>query len=129
MTTSGGKTQGSSSGRPPVILLITDPERPNPSLEDALRQAGVVLICADPEAAPGFLEASDWPGVQVAMPDLVLVLGPRSEQLAQGLSVRADGPAIIAHPTPPPPDALADFVAGALSQLRPGRRAHPQDPR
>jgi hypothetical protein len=116
MATPPGET--SASGRPPVVLLVTDPDCHHPALEDALGRAGVVLVNADPDAAPGFLEASDWPGVQVTTPELVIALGASAEGLARRLQSRGFRQPVIAQPTPLAADAIGGFVARALGLLR-----------
>lgn len=106
--------------RPPVILLVAGPDIRHQPLEAALRRAGAVLICADPDAAPGYLEASDWPGVAVKVPNVVLALGPGSEGLARKLRARPSAPPVLTAELVPEGAELGHLVARALALLRTG---------
>jgi hypothetical protein len=107
-----------ATARPPVVLLVTEPDQPQPALEDALGRAGVVLVNADPDAAPGFLEASDWPGVQVTTPELVVVLGAGADGLARRLRARGFRQPVLAQANLLPPEDVGGFVARVLAHLR-----------
>ncbi len=110
-----------------MILLVTTPGSQHEALEEALRRAGVVLISADPDAAPGFLEASDWPGVRVAAPELVVALGPGSEALGQRLQATGVPCPLLTQQEPLSLDEVGGFVARALAHLRaPSDRESPR---
>lgn len=117
-----------AASRPPVILLVTDPGGEMPWLEEALRRTGAVLICADPEAAPGFLEASEWPGMRVTVPDLVLLLGPASAAVAAVIQARACPPPIVCRPVAPDPDQRADLLSAVLAHIQPAHPVHTDRP-
>lgn len=124
MATTREPILGGAGPRPPVILLVTKQGTQHPALDDALRAAGMVVVCADPDAAPGFLEASDWPGVRVTMPELILVAGPGMEALLAHLRDRASAITTMVVTVVPTGPALRELVASVLDAVHHGRPRH-----
>ncbi len=124
MAASQDPARSGAGPRPPVILLVLPQGTHQPALEEALRAAGLVLICADPDAAPGFLEASEWPGVHVTMPDLVLTVGPQG--LHREFLTRSIPLPTLAVTTVPNDSALQGLVGQVLEKI--GRAHLPKRP-
>ncbi len=104
MATTRAPLRGGTVTRPPVILLVSEPDDPPRALEEALRGTGAVLVSCDPDAAPGFLETSEWPGVSVTVPDLILTVGPRAGALPD------PSPSLIRLPEGPTGSELTELL-------------------